>query len=192
MDDDAPSPATSTTSTATGNGRRSHESDDSTISDHMMSSLVSTTSFVTDHALGGSGDAGNSSDEEGECLMNPDLESTITLVGNVHEKVVFIMDDMIDKSTSWIAAAETLVKRGGATKVYCMATHGLFGGDCLQEMEDCDCINGIIVTNSFPIPLYKSTTTKKLVVLDVSNLLAEAIRRNHFGDSISQLFLHYD
>lgn len=157
-----------------------------------MSSFVSTTSFVADHALGGSGDAGDSSDEEVECLMNPDLESTVTLVGNVNGKVVFIMDDIIDKSTSWIAAAETLVKKGGATRVYCLATHGLFGGDCLQEMEACDCIDGIVVTNTFPIPMSKSKPTKKLVVLDVSNLLAEAIRRNHHGESISPLFLHYD
>jgi ribose-phosphate pyrophosphokinase len=116
----------------------------------------------------------------------------ITLVGNVRDKPVIIIDDMIDKAGSWIAAAETVVKRGGATKVYCMATHGLFGGDALQELENCAQIDKIIVTNSYPIPAGVAQNIKKLVVLDVSGLLAEAIRRNNHGESISALYRHFD
>jgi len=100
---------------------------------------------------------------------------------------------MIDKAGSWIAAAECVVKRGRAKKVYCIATHGLFGGDALEELQNCDCIDTILVTNSFPIATDKARAAKKLVVLDLSNLLAEAIRRNHYGESISPLFSHsYD
>lgn len=160
--------------------------------DPMASSFVSTvSSFRPEAALGGSIDAAASSDEEEESYKNPELEQTITLVGNVKGKIVFIMDDMIDKSGSWIAAAETVVKRGGATKVYCIATHGLFGDNSLEEMEGCQCIDYIVVTNSFPIPPDKVAASKKLVVLDLSHLLSEAIRRNHYGESISQLFQHY-
>jgi ribose-phosphate pyrophosphokinase len=142
------------------------------------------------HALGGTGDAAASSDEEEDNFANPSLEQMITLVGDVKGRTVFIVDDMIDKAGSWIAAAETVVKRGGAKKVYCIATHGLFGGDALAELEDCDCIDTIVVTNSFPIPVEKARAAKKLVILDLSNLLAEAIRRNHYGESISALFTH--
>ncbi len=118
----------------------------------------------------------------------------VTLVGNVKDRPVFIVDDMMDKSASWIAAAETVVKRGGATKVYCFATHGIFGGDCLKEMNNCDVIDKIVITNAFPIPEHKfsQASPDKLVVINVDNLLAEAIRRNHHGESMSQLFLHYD
>lgn len=150
-------------------------------------------SFFTSepHALGGTQDAAPSSDEEEESFNNPSLEQMITLVGNVKNSTVFIVDDMIDKAGSWIAAAETVVKRGGAKKVYCIATHGLFGGDSLEELQECDCIDAIVVTNSFPIPAEKVRATKKLVILDLSNLLAEAIRRNHYGESISALFQHF-
>ena len=117
--------------------------------------------------------------------------SNPTLVGNVRNRPVLIMDDMIDKAGSWIAAAETVVKRGGASRVYCMATHGIFGGDCLEELDDCDEIDTVVVTNTYPIP-EKARNMKKLVVLDVSGLLSEAIRRNHHGESISQLYNHYD
>ena len=164
----------------------------------MMSSFVSTTSSVRNqdtehsHALGGTYDAAASSEDEEEDLKNPELETMVTLVGNVKNRPVFIVDDMMDKSASWIAAAETVVKRGGATKVYCFATHGLFGGDCLEEMNNCECIEKIIVTNAFPIPEPKLMHTDKLVVINVDNLVAEAIRRNHHGESMSQLFMHYD
>ncbi|KAL3420085.1 ribose-phosphate pyrophosphokinase [Phlyctema vagabunda] len=142
------------------------------------------------HALGGTADAAATSDEEEEGFNNPSLEQMITLVGDVRNRTVFIVDDMIDKAGSWIAAAETVVKRGGAKKVYCIATHGLFGGDSLEEMQDCDCIDTIVVTNSFPIPADQVRYAKKLVVLDLSALLSEAIRRNHYGESISALFQH--
>jgi ribose-phosphate pyrophosphokinase len=143
--------------------------------------------------LGGTYDAAASSEDEEEDLKNPEVETMVTLVGNVKERPVFLVDDMIDKAASWIAAAETVVKRGGATKVYCMATHGLFGEDCLQEMNNCECIDKIVVTNAFPIPEYKQAQApEKLVIIGVDNLLAEAIRRNHHGESISQLFMHYD
>jgi ribose-phosphate pyrophosphokinase len=164
----------------------------------MMSSFMSTTSSVRNqdnehsHALGGTYDAAASSEDEEEDLKNPELETMVTLVGNVKNRPVFIVDDMMDKSASWIAAAETVVKRGGATKVYCFATHGLFGGDCLEEMNNCECIEKIIVTNAFPIPEHKLAHMDKLVIINVDNLVAEAIRRNHHGESMSQLFMHYD
>ena len=193
VDDDFSSPVMSTMSgsiaTLPGEGTGHSNQDDG---DPMTSSFISTTSMAgPEHALGGTFDAAAISDEEEEGFQNPELEHTITLVGNVRDKVVFVMDDMIDSPGSWIAAAETVVKRGGAKKVYCIATHGLFGEDSLEKMEDCECIDFIVVTNSYPISLERVKASKKLVILDLSNLLSEAIRRNHYGESISQLFQHY-
>ncbi|RDL31485.1 Phosphoribosyl pyrophosphokinase [Venustampulla echinocandica] len=139
---------------------------------------------------GPSADAAESSDEEEEGFNNSSFEHMITLVGDVRNRTVFIVDDMIDKAGSWIAAAECVVKRGGAKKVYCIATHGLFGADSLEELENCECIDAIVVTNSFPIVPDKARAATKLVVLPLANLLAEAIRRNHYGESISALFTH--
>ncbi len=142
------------------------------------------------YALGGAGDGGHSSDEEEDNLQDPTIEHTITLVGDVKDRTVFIVDDMIDKPGSWIAAAETVVKKGFAKKVYCIATHGVFGADCLEQMQACDCIDAIVVTNSYPISEETACHASKLEVLDLYFLLAEAIRRNHYGESISPLFQH--
>lgn len=191
-DDDVPSPSESQYSAH--RGHRS-SSEDENVPDHMLQSYMSTASsrWKAGHGddgegLGGTADAAHSDEEEEEALVNPDIETRVTLVGSVHNKPVVIVDDMIDKAGSWVAAAETVVKRGGAKEVYCIATHGLFGGDSLEQLERCQEIKAIVVTNAFPIPEHKRKTSKKLVVLDVSALLAEAIRRNHHGESISQLY----
>ncbi|EEA22532.1 ribose phosphate diphosphokinase Prs1, putative [Talaromyces marneffei ATCC 18224] len=158
------------------------ESGDSTTIDHMASSFMSAASSHEDHALGGTYDAVESDDDEPPAMATNNDEKTITLVGNVKDKAVFIIDDMIDRSGSWITAAETVVRRGGAKTVYCIATHGLFGNNCLEEMENSDVIDHIVVTNSFPIPAEKMRLSKKLTVIDVSALLSESIRRHHYGE----------
>lgn len=193
MDDDFPSQSISALSASIVRTATRKGSEDDNIPDHMMTSFVSTaSSYRPDHALGGTIDATATSDEEEEELRNPDFESTVTLVGDVKDRPVFIVDDIMDRSASWIAAAETASIKGRATEVYCMATHGLFGGDSLEELEECDCIDHIVVTNSFPILARKAESSRKLVVLDVAPLLAEAMRRNHFGESVSALYQQHD
>lgn len=156
----------------------------------MFNSMISNSSSLPpDHALGGSFDAGES-DDEASVVGNDHHEKTITLVGEVRDRTVFLVDDMIDKSGSWIAAAETVVKRGGARRVYCIATHGLFGADSLDQMEACPSIDYIVVTNTFPISPAMLRRSNKLVVIDVSSLLAESIRRHHYGERYVSCFLH--
>ena len=179
VEDDSPSPSRSTAENSI------HEDD------IMAQSQVSSFFAPEKQALGGSGDAAESSDEDDNALQDPKTEHMITLVGNVKQRTVFIVDDMIDKPGSWIAAAETVVKKGHAKQVFAIATHGVFGGDCLEQLQACECIDAIVVTNSFPIPAHQAQNISKLVVLDISSLLAEAIRRNHYGESISSLFQHY-
>ena len=180
------------------NGTHTQRSSDSADEhpDPLTQSFISTTSSriqAPRQGLGGTGDATASDEEEEERLQDPDIETTVTLVGNVRDRPVLIVDDMIDKAGSWIAAAETVVKRGGATKVYCMATHGLFGGESLRELDECEEIEAVVVTDAFPIPeQHRGLHTKKLVVLDVSGLLSEAIRRNHNGESISKLYRQFE
>ena len=192
VDDDYPSPILSTMSGSVATLPRdqiepSHFEDRDTMASSFLSAI---SSHQQDHALGGTYDAAES-DEEEEGFKNPELEHTITLVGNVRDKTVFIIDDMIDRSGSWIAAAETVVKRGDAKRVYCIATHGLFDDESLDAMENCECIDHIVVSNTFPIAPEKIQSSRKLVVLNLSGLLAEAIRRTHFGESISSLYQHY-
>lgn len=155
--------------------------------DCILDSDVESHSSVSDsYALGGSYDAVDSDDDE-ETEFGQQ-EKLITLVGNVNGRSAIILDDMIDRPGSFISAAEHLVKNCGARKVYVIATHGVFTGDCLEELEKSDAIHQIVVTNTYPISKSCLQKSKKLVVIDVSSIFAECIRRDHYGESISVLF----
>lgn len=129
----------------------------------------------------------NNSDDEDEPEFNAE-EKLITLVGNVQNRPAIIVDDMIDKHTSFVAAAEHLRMNCGANACYIVGTHGTFNNSCLERLEECPYIDGIIVTNTYPIPEESIKKCKKLTVIDVSPIFAECIRRDHFGESISVLF----
>ncbi|CAG8740173.1 2376_t:CDS:2, partial [Ambispora leptoticha] len=120
--------------------------------------------------------------------VESNCSSIITLVGDVTGRIAFIVDDMIDRATSFIAAADHLIQRCNAKKVYVIVTHGILSGDSIREIENCRSIYQLVVTNSFPISLEKRRQSSKLVIIDVSGTLAEAIRRTHNGESISYLF----
>ena len=184
VDDDYPPTSQSATSGEAPQGNQENSENTPSMGDSVVST---TSSFEPDHALGGTFDAAESTDDEGSVGQSTEEEKTITLVGEVRGRTVFIVDDMTDKCGSWIAAAETVVKRGGAKKVYCIATHGLFGNESLEQMEACESIDHIVVTNTFPIPRHVAQKSEKLIVIDISSLISESIRRHHYGER----FVHH-
>lgn len=74
-------------------------------------------------------------------------------------------------------AADHLMKKCGADKVYIIATHGVLSGNAIEKIEACDSVYKLVVTNTFPIPKEKMDKSSKLIIIDISNTLAEAIRR---------------
>jgi ribose-phosphate pyrophosphokinase len=87
-----------------------------------------------------------------------------------------------------VYAAKYLMGTCKADRVYLVATHGIFSGDSLFELSECNEICGVIVTNTYPISAEKKASCRKLEIIDVSTVFAEAIRRTHNGESISYLF----
>jgi ribose-phosphate pyrophosphokinase len=80
------------------------------------------------------------------------------------------------------------LKKCGAEKVYLIGCHGILSGLSLNEIEASDVVDGIIVTNTYPISKERRASSKKLQLIDMSGVLAEAIRRTHNGESISFVF----
>jgi len=107
------------------------------------------------------------------------------LVGDVTGKVCVLVDDMADTCGTLALAAQTL-SENGASEIYACVTHGVLSGPALDRINNSP-ISQLIVTNTIPQEenLLKSD---KLVVLDMSKMLSEAIRRIHNGESISVLF----
>lgn len=162
-------------------------SDAGTDCGNMMDSVYSLASQHCE-ALGGSVHIDMSDDDEDE--QTRQMEKLITLVGDVQGKTAILLDDMLDRPGSFVAAAEHCVLNCGARRVVVIATHGIFSDDSLQVLENCACIHQVVVTNTYPIPPEKRALCKKLTIIDISPILAECIRRNHHGESISALFEH--
>jgi ribose-phosphate pyrophosphokinase len=112
------------------------------------------------------------------------VAEVIEVVGNVQGKRAIIFDDMIDTAGSVRIGAQRLIDNGArAVRVY--ATHGIFSGEAVKNILDSP-IELVTVTNT--IPARPETTIPKIRYISVSSLIAEAIRRNHRGESISSLF----
>ena len=116
-------------------------------------------------------------------------------------------DNLIDEVDSIITAAQFL-KENGAYKVYAVATHGILSRDAPEQLEESPIeevgetpglhavlvyvrertlLLQIIVTNTLPTS-EQSVRCSKIRTIDVSMLLGEAIRRVHYGESMSYLF----
>ncbi|HWB38742.1 MAG TPA: ribose-phosphate diphosphokinase [Candidatus Saccharimonadales bacterium] len=106
------------------------------------------------------------------------------LIGDVEGRDCIIVDDMIDTAGTFCAAAD-LLKERGARKVYGLATHGIFSEPALQRIED-SAFEKIVVTNTVPIDT--KGITKKVDVLSVAKLLADAIDAVAHSQSVSALF----
>ncbi|XP_011313707.1 phosphoribosyl pyrophosphate synthase-associated protein 2 [Fopius arisanus] len=109
----------------------------------------------------------------------------INVVGDVSGHIAIMVDDMVDDMQSFVAAAE-LLKERGAYKIYVLATHGLLSSDAPKLIEESP-IDEVVVTNTIPHELQKSQCAK-IKTVDISILLAEAIRRMHNKESMSYLF----
>ncbi|KAK0720341.1 ribose-phosphate pyrophosphokinase 5 [Lasiosphaeris hirsuta] len=115
-------------------------------------------------------------------------KATMMLVGDVAGRVCVLVDDLADTANT-ITRAAKLLKNEGALRVYALLTHGVLSGDAIARIN-ASAIDRVVVTNTVAQDAH-AAACPKLVVLDISNMFAEAIRRVHHGESISVLF-QYD
>lgn len=106
------------------------------------------------------------------------------LIGDVKDKNVLIVDDMIDTGGTFVSAVNAL-KENGAKEVYGAITHALLSGDAIKRIEE-SAVTKLYVTDS--IPLQNQKPLNKISVRTASELLAQAIIRSYRNESISSLF----
>jgi ribose-phosphate pyrophosphokinase len=115
----------------------------------------------------------------------PNVAVFMYLIGDVKDKDVVVIDDMIDTAGTLIQAVEA-VKREGARRVLACAVHGVLSGPAIKRIES-SALEEVVITNS--VPLTPDKANPKIHVLSVAPLLAEAIRRIHDEESVSTLFV---
>lgn len=114
----------------------------------------------------------------------PNQSEVIELVGDVKGKRAIMYDDMIDTAGSIVNGAERLLD-AGAKAVRVFASHGIFSGEAVKRIQESK-IDLVTVTNT--IPRKPDVNINKIRHISVAPILAEAVRRNHMGMSISSLF----
>lgn len=115
----------------------------------------------------------------------PNVAKAMNLVGDVQGAIAIIVDDMIDTAGTLTEAAEALLNHG-AKEVHACACHAVLSGPAVMRIRTSS-IQQVIVTDTIPLR-GEALECDKFVVRSVAGLLAEAIRRIHYHNSVSQLF----
>ena len=108
----------------------------------------------------------------------------LDLVGDVQDKVVIVVDDMISTGST-LEYATKLLKERGAAEIHAVATHGIFAADAIDRLARAP-LARLCVTDTVPLPA--TAKPGRIEVITIAPLLAEAIMRIHKDLSISALF----
>jgi len=109
--------------------------------------------------------------------------ANMTVIGDVRDKDVILIDDMVDTAGTITKAAD-LMKENGARSVRALCSHAIMS-DPASERVDKSALTEMMFTNSIPFnkPCHKAT------ILSVARLFADTIRRVHTHESISSQYL---
>jgi len=116
----------------------------------------------------------------------PSVAKVLHVIGDVKNRDVVILDDMVDTGGTLVKSVEALKKKG-AKRIFAACSHPVLSGSALERIENSD-LEKLIVTNTIPSK-GEMESFKKIVVLSVAALFGEAIRRISKGQSVSSLFV---
>ncbi|WP_457567940.1 ribose-phosphate diphosphokinase [Desulfurobacterium sp.] len=117
----------------------------------------------------------------------PNVAEVMNIIGEVKGKKAIIIDDIIDTAGTIVNAAKAIKERG-ATEVYATCTHPVFSGPAVERLSKAveeGTLKEVVVTDTIPLG---NKSFEGARVLSISGMLAEAIRRIHFGESVSKMF----
>jgi ribose-phosphate pyrophosphokinase len=113
------------------------------------------------------------------------VAEVMNIIGDIKDKKVVLIDDMIDTAGTITHGAKALIERG-AKEVYACCTHGVLSGPALERIEN-SVIKELIVLDT--IPFTQERQIDKIKVLSVAPVFAEAIERIYEDLSVSTLFV---
>ena len=118
--------------------------------------------------------------------ISPESAEVMHLLGDVEGKRAIIVDDIIATGGSLVEAINSLHNRG-VKDIYAAISHGVLSGNAVEKIEK-SYLKELLITDTIPLPSSVKSKTKKIKVLSVAELLADAIKRIHFEQSVSCLF----
>ena len=114
----------------------------------------------------------------------PNRSEVVYMIGDLKDRHVLILDDMIDTAGTIVSAAHE-AHQHGALSVTVVATHALLSGQAVQQLKQAP-VDKIIVTNT--VPVEAEELGARLEVVSVADVFARSIQRINEGQSLSLLF----
>ncbi len=115
----------------------------------------------------------------------PNKTEVMHIIGDPEGRDCLIVDDIIDTAGTLCSAAMAL-KNSGAATVRAYITHAVLSGPAINNIEN-SCLDEIVVTNTIPLNLH-SKNCKKLRVISIAKIIAQAIQCVNKETSVSSLF----
>ena len=109
----------------------------------------------------------------------------MNIIGDVKDKRVILVDDMIDTAGTLCNAAKAIIEIGGAKEVYACATHGVLSGPAIERIKASP-IKELVLLDTIVLP--KEKQIDKIVTLPVAPVFAQAIQRIYADKPVSTLF----
>lgn len=119
--------------------------------------------------------------------VGPEETEVGFVIGEVKDKNVIMIDDIIATGGS-IAQAARVLKEKGAKDIYVGTTHAILCGKAAEKLASAP-IKEVAVTDTIPLDGRVKPLGEKISVLTISELLGEAIRRIHTNESVSAMFV---
>ena len=113
----------------------------------------------------------------------PNVVATMQIIGDVKDKNVVIVDDIVDTAGTITKAAD-IMKEAGATSVRACASHCVMSGPANENVMN-SALEEIVFTDSIPY----SNRCPKVKQISVADMFAETIRRVITNQSISSQYL---
>lgn len=114
----------------------------------------------------------------------PNKAKVANVIGNVCNKTVIMVDDIIDTAGTIVYGADSLLEHG-AKEIYACCTHPVFSDPAIELLQASP-IKELVATNTIELP--KEKMLPKIRVLSVANLIGDAIIAIHEELSVSALF----
>ena len=118
--------------------------------------------------------------------LEANVAEVVNLIGEVRGRTCLVVDDLIDTAGTLVKTVEALQAQG-ATKIYACCSHPVLSGPALQRIEK-SALEEVVVTNSIQLQ-GDLRNCKKVRVLSVGSLLAQAVQSIHEETSVSGLFI---
>ena len=113
------------------------------------------------------------------------VSEVMNIIGEVDGKNCIIVDDMVDSGGTLCNAAEALINKG-ASSVSAYITHGVLSGKACEKIAGSK-LQNLVITNSIE-PTATTLTTKNIKIINIADLIGEAIRNISLEKSVSTLF----